>query len=287
MQLHGNFKAYFEHACHCRTAETHELAKRKASEMDKIRAAFGLGDDAKEGQAFDRDLQERLKAERMAEREAKQKAKEKEDKRRKKEQKKKAKQEKKAAKKQAKAEKKAAALKAEVCSLENHKSVQFAALLLFIQQSASQVQCSIVPAIMNLDSIDWSCKMCTSLNYETSSLALCPLHNNALEVMLKSLASYPRVSGSESCEGNPQRRLLLQEDKKLAEEKAKRDAERAKLQAEAKAKRQKDLQARLGPRADGRRRCGLPVPHNLCSAQPLHVAGPHILPNTLIPAAVL
>ncbi len=82
--------------------------------MNKIRSAFGLDPEAKEGQAFDRDLQERLKAERFAEREAKQKAKEKEDKKRKKEQKKKEKEQKKLAKKKAKADAKAAALKAEV-----------------------------------------------------------------------------------------------------------------------------------------------------------------------------
>jgi len=44
----------------CRTAETHELAKRKAGEMDKIRNAFGLEEGVKEGQAFDRDLQVNL-----------------------------------------------------------------------------------------------------------------------------------------------------------------------------------------------------------------------------------
>lgn len=105
----------------CRTAETHELAKRKASEMDKIRAAFGLDPEAKEGQAFDRDLQERLKAERILEREAKQKAKEKEAKQQAKEKKKRDKEQKKLAKKKAKEDKKAAKLKAEVgsaaCSL--------------------------------------------------------------------------------------------------------------------------------------------------------------------------
>lgn len=101
----------------CRTAETHELAKRKANEMNKIRAAFGLDENAKEGQAFDRDLQERLKAERQAERETKQKAKAKEEKKRKKDQKKKEKQAKKAAKKAAKEAAKAAVLKAEVIAL--------------------------------------------------------------------------------------------------------------------------------------------------------------------------
>lgn len=82
--------------------------------MDKIRAAFGLDKEAKEGQAFDRDLQERLKMERMAEREAQKKAKAKEEKRRKKEQKRKEKERKKLAKKEAKSAAKAAALKEKV-----------------------------------------------------------------------------------------------------------------------------------------------------------------------------
>lgn len=82
--------------------------------MDKIRAAFGLDKDAKEGQAFDRDLQERLKTERIAEREAQKKAKAKEEKQRKKLMKKAEKEKAKAAKKEAKQAAKAAALKAQV-----------------------------------------------------------------------------------------------------------------------------------------------------------------------------
>lgn len=43
--------------------------------------------------------------------------------------------------------------------------------------------------------------------------------------------------------------MNLQEAKKQAKEKAKRDAEKARLAAEAKTKRQHDLQKRLGPRS--------------------------------------
>lgn len=92
-----------------RTAETHELAKRKAREMDKIRAAFGLGTDVKEGQAFDRDLQEQLKAQRIAEREAQRLAKEKEARKREKAAKKAKKEREKAEKNKAKEAKKAQA----------------------------------------------------------------------------------------------------------------------------------------------------------------------------------
>jgi hypothetical protein len=100
----------------CRTAETHELAKRKAGEMDKIRAAFGLEEGVQEGQAFDRDLQERLKAERIAEKETRQLAKLKEEEKRKKDAKKEEKKRKKEEKKKVKEAKKAAALKEKVNS---------------------------------------------------------------------------------------------------------------------------------------------------------------------------
>lgn len=40
-------------------------------QMDKLRAAFGLGEDTKEGEAFDQELQERKRQEKIAEREAK------------------------------------------------------------------------------------------------------------------------------------------------------------------------------------------------------------------------
>ena len=52
--------------------------------MDKLRAAFGLSEDVKEGQAFDRELQEQLKQERIAAKEQQQRQKEKEDKKRRK-----------------------------------------------------------------------------------------------------------------------------------------------------------------------------------------------------------
>ena len=86
------------------TAETHALARKKAAEMDKIRNAFGLDADAKEGQAFDRDLQEQLKQDRQVAREKERKKKEKEARRRKKDQ---AKAEKKAKKKEKKAKQEA------------------------------------------------------------------------------------------------------------------------------------------------------------------------------------
>lgn len=40
--------------------ETHELAERKLQELATLRAAWGLGDEVVEGQAFDRELQARL-----------------------------------------------------------------------------------------------------------------------------------------------------------------------------------------------------------------------------------
>lgn len=82
--------------------------------MEKMRSAFGLEKEAKEGQAFDRDLQERLKAERIAEKEAKQEAKQKQEKKRKKEAKKAEKAAKKLATKKAKEAEKAAALMEQV-----------------------------------------------------------------------------------------------------------------------------------------------------------------------------
>ncbi|KAK3269630.1 hypothetical protein CYMTET_21938 [Cymbomonas tetramitiformis] len=48
--------------------ETHQVALRKEKEMDKIRSAFGITE-TNEGDAFDRDLQETKKNERIAERE--------------------------------------------------------------------------------------------------------------------------------------------------------------------------------------------------------------------------
>ena len=49
--------------------ETHAVAARKAAEMDGLRAAFGLKEAPREGDAFDRELQERKKQERLQERE--------------------------------------------------------------------------------------------------------------------------------------------------------------------------------------------------------------------------
>ena len=49
--------------------ETHAVAARKEAEMDGLRAAFGLKEAPREGDAFDRELQERKKQERLAERE--------------------------------------------------------------------------------------------------------------------------------------------------------------------------------------------------------------------------
>ncbi|GFR40245.1 hypothetical protein Agub_g815, partial [Astrephomene gubernaculifera] len=67
------------------TDETHAMAQRKVEQMSKLKAAFGVKDDIREGDAFNRELQEQLKAQRMAEREAAQKAREEESKRREKE----------------------------------------------------------------------------------------------------------------------------------------------------------------------------------------------------------
>ena len=53
-----------------RPGETHADAQMKAQEMSALKDAFGIGDGHVRGQAFDRELQERKKAERQAEREA-------------------------------------------------------------------------------------------------------------------------------------------------------------------------------------------------------------------------
>ena len=50
--------------------ETHASLQRKESELASLRSAFGLADEPVPGQAFDRELQEKLKAERLAQREA-------------------------------------------------------------------------------------------------------------------------------------------------------------------------------------------------------------------------
>eukprot|EP00976_Prorocentrum_cordatum_P087826 1187065-Prorocentrum_minimum.AAC.3 len=98
--------------------ETHMIALRKEKEMDTLRSAFGLSA-VKEGDAFDRELQEKLRIEAREERDKKQREKEKADlkkekdkmkamKKRKKELKKFKKEAKKAEKKKAKEEKKRA-----------------------------------------------------------------------------------------------------------------------------------------------------------------------------------
>ena len=94
--------------------ETHELARRKADEMEKVRDAWGITKEVVEGQAFDRELQEKLKADRIAERQAKEVAKQKEAKKRLKEQKKAEKKRKKEEKRKLKEEQKQQALQKQV-----------------------------------------------------------------------------------------------------------------------------------------------------------------------------
>lgn len=53
-----------------RAGETHADAQRKEAEAGALKQALGIGDQYVPGQAFDRDLQDQLKAERMARREA-------------------------------------------------------------------------------------------------------------------------------------------------------------------------------------------------------------------------
>jgi hypothetical protein len=77
--------------------ETHELALRKENQMKNLQNAFGI-DDAVEGQAFDRELQEQKRLERIAAREARFKEKERQEKEEEKRRKKAAKEAKKAAK---------------------------------------------------------------------------------------------------------------------------------------------------------------------------------------------
>ncbi|KAL3140186.1 hypothetical protein ABBQ38_004462 [Trebouxia sp. C0009 RCD-2024] len=57
--------------------ETHALAQRKVAQMDKLRTVFGFSQDQdkKEGEAFDRELQERRKRDRQMEIEQREKAK--------------------------------------------------------------------------------------------------------------------------------------------------------------------------------------------------------------------
>ena len=48
--------------------DTHEIAARKEKQMEKMRHALGFREEIVEGEAFDRELQQRRKEERLAER---------------------------------------------------------------------------------------------------------------------------------------------------------------------------------------------------------------------------
>lgn len=87
--------------------------------MDKMRNAFGFSEDQKEGQAFDRELQEQLKQERILAEEKAQRDKEKAERKRKKALKKEEKKRKKDEKKKAKEDAKRAVEKAKVGLSEN------------------------------------------------------------------------------------------------------------------------------------------------------------------------
>lgn len=50
--------------------DTHAIAQRKEQHMERIRNAFGFKDDIREGEAFDRELQQEKRQQRIAEREA-------------------------------------------------------------------------------------------------------------------------------------------------------------------------------------------------------------------------
>lgn len=58
--------------------ETHAVAQRKQDQMERLRGAFGFGAEVKEGEAFDRELQEQRRQERIAEKEREKKRAEKE-----------------------------------------------------------------------------------------------------------------------------------------------------------------------------------------------------------------
>ena len=51
--------------------ETHQIAARKAAQMDKLRNAFGFAEDINEGDAFNRELQEQKRQQRIIDREVK------------------------------------------------------------------------------------------------------------------------------------------------------------------------------------------------------------------------
>ena len=173
---------------------------------------MGIEQDAKEGQAFDRELQEKLKADRVAEREGKRKAQEKEQKKRTKEAKKREKERKKAEKKAAKNAKKEALQKAKVkpfCSTAHRTCLS--TFLHTICCCVKGLAYSPVPA-----AIHWQ-PDCVATRQESTGLKLICC----------------------SCQEEEQRKA----------KQVQLDAERAQRQAEAKEKRQRDLQARLGPRA--------------------------------------
>jgi serine/arginine repetitive matrix protein 2 len=83
--------------------DSHASAKLKESENDRMKGALGIRSDFVEGEAFDQDLQEQRKKERLDEREAKQRQKEKEEREWQKEQKRREKEAKRQAREHAKA----------------------------------------------------------------------------------------------------------------------------------------------------------------------------------------
>lgn len=104
----------------CRLAdETHAIAKRKLSQMAKLRDVFGFTaeQDNKEGEAFDRELQEQRKRDRLMEQELREKAKVKEARKRAKEVRHTRREEKRAIKKAEKQREKDEKARIKVCSL--------------------------------------------------------------------------------------------------------------------------------------------------------------------------
>ena len=89
--------------------ETHAAAKAKLQKMDNLRRVFGLPEnqDTKEGESFDKELQEQRKRDKLAEIELRQKTRAKEVKAHKKAIERKAKERKRAIKKEEKAKQKA------------------------------------------------------------------------------------------------------------------------------------------------------------------------------------
>jgi serine/arginine repetitive matrix protein 2 len=60
--------------------ETHAVAQRKLEQMARLKNAFGFGEEVKEGDAFNRELQEQKRLEKIEEREQEKKRREKEKK---------------------------------------------------------------------------------------------------------------------------------------------------------------------------------------------------------------